>query len=363
MCVRQPLHANDEDLFDGMEASHVDKPLSEPTVMSYNLQRIRLARICLEITDSTPFRSRRLTHEQIMEFDAKIEGFINTLPEFLRPDEYKMPAARTNREAIGRLSPGIVIQRYILNSLLHAQRCKFHLQYLGQMSAAAEQNSTEYLASREICLDTARLIIRFERALEHENVAFAKVRLKFSGVLYCIFMATMVLGLDLCLNKKSTPKAKIPNGAKHGHNQSESIDEERKAEVVHACRILAQARRESPMAAKLLDSLSKTLKKYQLTIPPLDRPSTDTTDCQQASTSSEMTLVTDSPITLPSNVVDELNFRDHGIVVDSTSGLNDTANEMSDISYIDELWSTFNDGIDFEALCQGGWFSDIESTF
>lgn len=363
MRVRQPLHADDEDLFDGMEFSQIDKPLSEPTAMSYNLQRIRLARICLEITDSTPLNNHRLTHERVMEIDTKIEGFIHTLPEFLRPDEYKTPMAITTGDTVDRFSPGIVIQRYILNSLLHAQRCKFHLQYLGQMSSAAEKNSAEYIASREICLNTARLIIRFERALEHENVAFAKVRLKFSGVLYCIFMATMVLGLDLCLNKRSTTKANKPNETQHGHNQSENVDEERKAELVHACRIIAQARRESPMATKLLDSLLKTLKKHQLTIPSLDRPGTDATYCQQTSTSSDVSLATDSPITLQASVDDELNSRDDGIALASTAGLKDAANEMPDLSYLDELWNTFNDGMDFETLCQGGWFSELESTF
>lgn len=304
-----------------------------------------------------------MTHERIVEIDSKIEAFINTMPEFLRLDDTKTPMARANVEMISRFSPGIVIQRYILNSLLLAQRCKFHLQYLGRMSSAAEKNSAEYIASRETCLNTARLIIRLEQALEHENVAFAKVRLKFSGVLYCVFMATMVLGLDLCLNKRAMTKANNPNGEENGYDtQSEPEDEERKVELVLACRILAQAREESPMAAKLLDSLLRTLKKHQLTIPSLDHPSTGTEEGHKALPSSELSMPTDSPITVPTSVDDGLkSIRD--IHIASTAGYKDIVNDIPDLSYLDELWNTFNDGIDFETLCQGGWFSGMDSQF
>jgi hypothetical protein len=363
MCVRQPLNADDEDLCDGMEYSQMNKPLSEPTVMSYNLQRMRLAKICLEITESTPFNIRGLTHERIVEIDGKIEAFINTVPEFLRLDEHMTSVARTNGEVVDRFSPGIVIQRYILNSLLLAQRCKFHLQYLGRMSSAVEKNSAEYIASRKTCLNTARLIIQLEQALEDENVAFAKVRLKFSGVLYCVFMATMVLGLDLCLNKRATTKVNNPNCDEHGYNQSENVDEGRKAELVHACRILAQAREESPMAAKLLDSLLRALKRHQLTIPSLDRPSTGTADGQKTLSSSEVSMPIDSPITAPTTVDDELKSIGDGIAIALTTGHKDVVNDIPDLSYLDELWNTFNDGIDFETLCQGGWFSGMDSQF
>ena len=43
MVVKKPLNLNDEDLVDGM--SQDQKPLSCPTVMSYPLQRIRIAEI------------------------------------------------------------------------------------------------------------------------------------------------------------------------------------------------------------------------------------------------------------------------------------------------------------------------------
>lgn len=363
MCVRQPLNADDEDLFDGMEVSLVDKPLSQPTGMSYNIQRIRLAKICLGITDSVSFAGRSLTHEQIMDIDHKIETFINTLPEFLRVNENRSYVSRTSVGVVDRLSPGIVIQRYILNSLVHAQRCKFHLQYLGQMSSSAEKKSAEYAASREICLNTARCIIRFEQALEHESVAFAKVRLKFSGVLYCLFMATMVLGLDLCLNKRSTTKTRNANVNGHGRNQAETVDEERKAELVHACRILAQARKESLMAAKLLDSLFDTLKKHRVTVPPLDLLRTGTTGGHQASSSSEVGMPTDSPATAPRTIDAELESFDEGIASNPDAGLKDLMSDMPDLPYFDDLWNTFNDGLDFESLYQGGWFSGREPQF
>ncbi|KAK5045410.1 hypothetical protein LTR84_009274 [Exophiala bonariae] len=356
MCVRQPLNIDDADLFDGIHFFQADKPISQPTEMSYNIQRIRLSKICLEITDSIPFNSRSFTHEQIMTIDNKIQDFINTLPEFLRLDEnISSVVAQTGLSE--RFSRGIVIQRYIINSLVHAQRCKFHLQYLGQISTAVGKNSPEYKASRDICLNTARSIIRFEQALEHENVAFAKVRLKFSGILYCLFMATMVLGLDLCLNKRPSIRLKPSQGRGRGHSQPNVVDEERKAELVHACRILAQARKESLMAAKLLDSLFNTLKKHQVTVPPLDLLKTGNGDGQQEP------IPTDSSTTVLPSIDGELSPSDEDAASNLNAGFKDLLDDIPDLPYFDELWNTFNEGMDFDSLCQGGWFSGREPQF
>jgi hypothetical protein len=49
MVVKKPMNLNDEDLVDGM--SQDQKPLSWPTVMSYLLQRIRIAEIMRSLTD------------------------------------------------------------------------------------------------------------------------------------------------------------------------------------------------------------------------------------------------------------------------------------------------------------------------
>jgi hypothetical protein len=49
MVVKKPLNLNDEDLVDGM--SQDQKPLSWPTVMSYPLQRIRIAEIMRSLID------------------------------------------------------------------------------------------------------------------------------------------------------------------------------------------------------------------------------------------------------------------------------------------------------------------------
>jgi hypothetical protein len=49
MAVKKPLNLNDEDLVDGM--SRDQKPLSFPTVMSYQLQRIRIAEIMRRLID------------------------------------------------------------------------------------------------------------------------------------------------------------------------------------------------------------------------------------------------------------------------------------------------------------------------
>jgi hypothetical protein len=54
MVVKKPMNLNDEDLVNGI--SHDQKPLSWPTVMSYPLQRIRIAEIIRNLTDRNALR-------------------------------------------------------------------------------------------------------------------------------------------------------------------------------------------------------------------------------------------------------------------------------------------------------------------
>lgn len=220
MSVNKPRNTNDEDLEDGMAS--VDLPPSHSTSMSYSLHRIRLGELCREFTDRFPLsisNPGKMSHTQIMEIDAAFEEFIEGVPAFFKLDSAELEQiAKTDP----RRAPGITVQRYILNSLMYAQRCKLHLHYLGCGSEDHLRNR-----SREICLGAERTVIRAERLLEKEDIPFVLTCLKFSGVLYCVFVAVIVLLLDLYLDRE----------AQH--------DETRKAEVVDAFSILEEGRRQS----------------------------------------------------------------------------------------------------------------------
>ncbi|KFX96687.1 hypothetical protein O988_05207 [Pseudogymnoascus sp. VKM F-3808] len=241
MAVNKPRNINDEDLIDGME--NIELPLSQPTSMSYFLQRIRLAELSREFTDQATHNIANpelIGYAQVMGIDTKFDNFIKDIPSFFSLEGGTInEIAQANR----RRAPGIVIQRYILNSLVHAHRCKLHVPYLKRGSV-----DRAYARSREICLHAARMIIRAERQLEEEDLPFVLTRLKFSGMLYCVAMAIIVLILDVCFNKNATDY------------------DAKKMEVIDACNILDAAKGQSVMAAKLLGSLLSVLPKYQVTL-------------------------------------------------------------------------------------------------
>lgn len=145
MATAKPANANDEDLFDGM--TDVSKPFDQPTSMSYCLHRIRLGEICREISDSIPFLEigpGDPDYRQIKKIDKRICECAQAMPPFFSLDykPYQLP------DTDPRKSPGIVIQRYIANSLPYTQRVRLHLPYLSRASS-----EPMYRYSRDACLE------------------------------------------------------------------------------------------------------------------------------------------------------------------------------------------------------------------
>lgn len=248
--TRKPCNVDDAELYDGMP--NIDKPISQPTEMSYFLQRIRLGEMCRDLIDRTPLGAtpnENMAHVDVMNVDAQFQKVLDELPDF-----FKLEAAeKTNNNGAAiphgqqSLTTGIVAQRYILHSLLHSHRCKIHLPYI-----AKAQSNPRYSYCREACLEAARQIIRTERLLEREAVQFVTTRFRISGVLQAIFIAAIAFLLDMCFQSD------------RGH-----CDPVSKAELLDACSILEEAKNHSPMTASLLESLNNVVQKYKLPLPRL----------------------------------------------------------------------------------------------
>jgi hypothetical protein len=246
MATKKPGNANDEDLFDGM--SNIDKPIDQPTIMSYFIQRIRLGEICREITDKFPLLETDFgspDYEQIKQIDRRICEFSQSLPPFLHLayDMSGIPDTDPSR------SHGIIIYRYVINSMVHTQRCRLHLPYLCQ-------GQDLYSYSRDACLEAARMVIRTEAQFSSEDISFAMTRLKFSGSLLCVCMAIIALLMDLCRNKSLQP----------------GEDRERRSEIQNALRILEEGKSQSSFADKLLDTFNSILQRSQVPLPSERRP-------------------------------------------------------------------------------------------
>jgi hypothetical protein len=237
MVVNKPRNINDAHLVH--DSLPVDLPLSQPTEMSYFLQRIRLAEISRSIVDhgllasSGPSKSTYYAH--VMAMDFELDQLISTVPPFFTLDIYE-------RDPEVNKSSSVFIQAYLLNSLVHTQRCKLHLAHL----TSAPNNNPASASSWETCLASARHIVRAETLLLRSQHPFVQIRLRLAAILYSVFVATIVLLMDLCVNRRGS----LDKETLHG-------------DVAQALRIVEDAKAFSLAAASLHESLMSILTKYR----------------------------------------------------------------------------------------------------
>jgi hypothetical protein len=238
MTVNKPQNINDIDLIE--QESHSEMPATQPTDMSYFLQRLRLAEISRSIVDhnliSTSIPNQPSYYAHIMAMDFELHQFIDHIPPFFRLDTYE-PSPGLNK------GNSVFIQAYMLNSQIHTQRCKLHLPYL----VSAPNSNPTHAASRHICLESARQIIRAESRLLRSQHSFVRIRLRLAAILYSVFMASIALFMDACLNRATSPQHDIIHG-----------------DVAEAFAILEGIRSHSLAAAKLLESLMHVVARYRI---------------------------------------------------------------------------------------------------
>jgi hypothetical protein len=246
MAVNMPLNIDDEDLVTGRKP--VGLPLEQPTCMSYFLQRVRLAELSRTFMDRMSLANTdpsTIGYDTVKELDEAMDDFIRQAPSFFTMEVSELDELpRTDP----RRSPAIIVQRHILNLFVHGQRCKLHLPYLVRGTV-----DPTYAHSREICLKTAKVIIDMEHRLERESIPFVSTRLRLTVALHSVFLASIVLLIDLCLGADTDDK---------------SSSREQMAQV---WRILDDAHSGSAPAAKLQDLLRQVMKKHKVT-PPVSKP-------------------------------------------------------------------------------------------
>ncbi|RKL43024.1 hypothetical protein BFJ70_g4721 [Fusarium oxysporum] len=231
MAVKKPRNIDDVDLIEGEEI--VDKPMDQPTCMSFYLQRIRIAEIfraSLEQTHFAALSPEAISSQQVQELDAQMARFWDGTPAILRLN-HDLQTVSDNSNNMG-------IQRYVLHLFVHGQRCKIHLPYLAR--------GVSYATSRAASVESARFIIRMDQHLGKEQANFASSRLRLSIVLHHIFLAFVVLLFDLCLD------AERPTHI----NKS--------AEAAAAWKILQGAKAQLQQAEVLIEPLHRVMKRYNI---------------------------------------------------------------------------------------------------
>ncbi|KAK5075592.1 hypothetical protein LTS08_001341 [Lithohypha guttulata] len=238
MRVRLPRNIDDEVLDRGNATE--DLPLTQPTVMNYPLHRVRLAELSRTAIDTLRFGLADPTehdYAQIMQLDRRIQNFIEDLPIFLKLDE---ESVKKSQNVLDRY-PFFAMQRYIINLGVYSVRCKIHQPFL-MRSNAREQ----YSQSENMCISSAVKVIEISKAIRADPTHYIPVKVKVRGLMHHLFLATVVLAMDLCFNRMYRE------------------EDPRKQGVSAAIEMLEDAKDESAHVHRFLDSLTEALRKHQV---------------------------------------------------------------------------------------------------
>lgn len=240
MNVKLPRDCTDSDIV----LSQGDEPISgpQPTGMTFFLERLRLAHLCREMTDTVPLETSRLMqmpYDDIIALDGKLQAFILRLPFFFKLD----PESRSKSIILEATYPKIPIERYCITTEVHTRRCKLHQRFLHRQSI-----DLRYAYSRRACLESARAVINVYGDLRQSDSLSTAPDLMGMAI-HTTHLALVVMVMDLCFNK------------------TEVDESEMKAEVKAALQMFEDSRNASPLLNRLLSSLSEVLRKHKVELP------------------------------------------------------------------------------------------------
>ena len=200
---------------------------------AYFLQRVRLAEICRAVVDTlSPLNMiENANYERVIFLDGKFEDLITSLPAFFQLDQGSEVLYST---------PQLTLQRYLIHLGIYTRRSRLH-----QPFVVAGLTDPKYTFSRNACLKSSRAVLQICYKLEEKKDDLELIPARLATVVHHVFMAAVVLVMDLCSNKV------------------EGLEEQRQDEVTRACRMLDSLKQDSAMAAKLAHPLMEILQKHK----------------------------------------------------------------------------------------------------
>lgn len=237
MKVRKPRNISDDEL--ASKPEDFTHSMSEVTVMSYYMQRIRLGEISRQVADLVNLTSPEdMTFDEIYAIENEFQSVLAEVPDVLRLD------GESQSTQSQHLDPGhasFAVQRYVLNITLQARRCKFHWPFV--LRAAHDDR---YAPFRIACLRAARVIVQAHRGLSNDLSFLYVSSSRLNDILHHFFYATVVLVMEYCINKGFGEEAAT------------------KTEIQDACKTLEAAKNQPGAAGMFLDSLMAILRKHQV---------------------------------------------------------------------------------------------------
>ncbi|KAF5261759.1 hypothetical protein FOXYS1_7535 [Fusarium oxysporum] len=242
--TKLPRHINDDDL---SNLEYKERPISEPTTMSYNLQRVKVAEVVRCISDLMPHDPSEASCELILSLDAKLDSLLSELPAFFKLELSESESTKK----VDQSYPHIPMQRLLINLLISIFRCGLHFPYL-----PGRVNKALHAFSRQASLNAARVVLSSQRGMSMTDMSHSADFMKIQGTIFHMFIGALVLTTDICCNQDGQMQL---------------------SELMDVLKKLDDVKDHSKMAAKLLDILMQLLVSYGVW-PPSTTISTYTED-------------------------------------------------------------------------------------
>ncbi|KAK7952842.1 uncharacterized protein PG986_008570 [Apiospora aurea] len=268
MSVAKPRNLNDSDLALAVEG--LTHPPEVPTQMSCFLQRIRLAEACRAVVDGyLPGQAEISDYGQVLDLDQLFEQILVTSPPCLALSAPVPPGAP-------RL---LCLQRATVHLGFHSRRARLHRPFLMRKDADGRPGDVGFHQSRELCIQSARTVLEISMALlgqslseppdleqqrmphilshaNHEQCPGSPVH-RLGIVINHLFTACAILALGSSVRT---------NRVGDGEQNNEKADGDVQDALTSACRLLAAAGKESPVAADLVRGLTGVLRRYRIQV-------------------------------------------------------------------------------------------------
>jgi hypothetical protein len=167
--------------------------------------------------------------------DRKIHQAYAELPAFFRFDQ----SSRRQFASLYRERPEIAWQRALGQQGYHSRICRLHRQYFVRGA-----RDPRYSYSHVVSLQSARKVLEIKRIMDEEEPKFTPNSSYFWAVMHHVFMAAVILLIDVCFN------------------WDDILANKRKEEVLDACRLLSRAQQFSSVAREGINAMMGILRKH-----------------------------------------------------------------------------------------------------
>ncbi|EFR00541.1 C6 zinc finger domain-containing protein [Nannizzia gypsea CBS 118893] len=244
MHVDLPSNADDHEI---TPSSCPNKPLTEPTEVTYLILRCKASKMFVEFMETANKKGvgiHELEYDQILAFDKKINEFFAALPYFFQVEtegNEHFAELEKKRKALDKERPYIKWQRVMAQFGASTRISRLHRPYL-----ALGARDPRYAYSRMACIRAARAVLEIDRRMRNSVGPSAPNPSKVWAIAYQLFLATTVLAMD------------------YHFNRNEPSAGERAEEILECCRALDAAAQSSVVAARGLKKLKEVAAKWGL---------------------------------------------------------------------------------------------------